>query len=103
MVDEVADNGVSGLRDDRPGLERVLSACKRGEVDTILVQRLDRLSRSTALTVELMDALKEYGIRLESPDGRLSGVPDVAGLQRDLAAALHDARSSSMRSRSASS
>ncbi len=64
VVDEVTDNGVSGLRGDRPGLERVLSACKRGEVAIVLVQRLDRLSRSTTLTVELMDALSACGVRL---------------------------------------
>lgn len=88
VVDEVSDNGVSGLRGDRPGLERVLAACKRGEVDIVLVQRLNRLSRSTTLTVKLIDTLKEYGIRLESPDGRLSGVPDVAEFQRDLAESM---------------
>lgn len=64
VVDEVADNGVSGLRGDRPGLQRVLAACKRGEVDIVLVQRLDRLSRSATLTVELMDVLNACGVRL---------------------------------------
>lgn len=64
VVDEVSDNGASGLRGDRPGLLRLLAACKGGEVDIVLVQRLDRLSRSTTLTVELMDALSACGVRL---------------------------------------
>lgn len=45
---------MSGSRDDRPQLAKLLAACKRGEVDRVIVSRLDRLSRSMAHGAQLL-------------------------------------------------
>src|SRR4051794_8176899 len=45
LVREEVDLDVSGSRRDRPGLDRLLAAVRAGEVEGIIVARLDRLSR----------------------------------------------------------
>lgn len=46
LVDVVVDAGASAKTLDRPGLVRVLAMVKRGEVDAVVVVKLDRLTRS---------------------------------------------------------
>ena len=58
------DQGVSGARFSRPGLEQALAALSRG--DTLIVWRLDRLGRSLTKLVELVDALGTEGIQFVS-------------------------------------
>ena len=55
LVDVVVDAGASAKTLDRPGLSRVLSAVKRGEVDAVVVLKLDRLTRSVADLGTLVD------------------------------------------------
>jgi len=55
LVDVVVDAGASAKTLDRPGLSRVLSAVKRGEVDAVVVMKLDRLTRSVADLGTLVD------------------------------------------------
>ena len=41
--DKFVDEGISGSQTKRPALDRLLSACRRRQVDVVLVWRLDRL------------------------------------------------------------
>ena len=52
---DVRETG-SGARNDRPGLVRVLEAARRGEVDAVIVWKLDRFGRST---LDLLANLRE--------------------------------------------
>lgn len=45
---------MSGTRDDRPQLAKLMEACKRGELDRVICTRLDRLSRSMAHGAQLL-------------------------------------------------
>ena len=45
----------SGSRDDRVQLERLMQACRAGEVDRVIVTRLDRMSRSMAHGAQLLE------------------------------------------------
>jgi site-specific DNA recombinase len=47
LMDVVVDAGVSAKTLDRPGLQRALSMVRKGQVDAIIVAKLDRLTRST--------------------------------------------------------
>lgn len=61
------DAGISGFKDnvDRAALKNAMNALKRGEVKTLLVWKLDRLSRKGAGTVGLMvDGLNKIGARI---------------------------------------
>lgn len=63
-VDEGVSGAVAPAR--RPGLARILKALDAGEADGLLVLKLDRLSRSTRDTIEMVDACRKHGWRLVS-------------------------------------
>ena len=55
LVEIVSDEGKSAKNMDRPGLCRVLSMLKNGEVDGLIVAKLDRLTRSVKDLGHLLD------------------------------------------------
>ncbi len=58
----VAETG-SGARNDRPGLQRVLEAARRGKIGAVLVTRLDRFGRSSLDLLANIRALTDAGAR----------------------------------------
>ena len=46
LIDILADEGISGSTLDRPGLQAALRMVRRGRASTLIVVKLDRLSRS---------------------------------------------------------
>jgi site-specific DNA recombinase len=58
------DEGWSGATLDRPALQRLIAKIRNGEIDRLLVYRLDRLSRSVVDSVELLNELRDLGIDL---------------------------------------
>lgn len=56
LIGVVLDEGVSGKHtDNRPGLMSVIQRLESGEVDGLVVLKLDRLSRSTRDVLDLVD------------------------------------------------
>lgn len=53
----------SGARNDRPGLQRILEAARRGEVDAVVVWKLDRFGRSALDVLANIRALADAGCR----------------------------------------
>ncbi|MBI2894485.1 MAG: recombinase family protein [Deltaproteobacteria bacterium] len=62
---DVAETG-SGARNDRPGLQRVLGAARRGQVDTVIVWKLDRFGRSALDLLANIRILEDAGVRFIS-------------------------------------
>src|SRR5262245_9845331 len=56
LLEVVEDAGASAKTLERPGLQRALSALRRGEADGVVVAKLDRLTRSVADMATLIDA-----------------------------------------------
>ncbi len=54
------DEGVSGARASRPGLEELLKQLKRGDV--LVVWKLDRLGRSLRHLIDLIGRFEERGV-----------------------------------------
>jgi len=63
------DDGVSGGTAERPGLDSLLAALGSGDV--LVVARLDRLGRSLADLVALIDSLREKGVAFQSLQERI--------------------------------
>ncbi len=62
LVDRVyEDGGYSGKNIDRPGFQRLLADIAAGEIDIVVVHRLDRLSRSLLDFARIMEAFAESG------------------------------------------
>jgi DNA invertase Pin-like site-specific DNA recombinase len=80
IVGEYVDTGISGAKEHRPALDRLLSDCRRRLVDAVVVYRYDRFARSLR---QLVNALEEFrtigidfvslheGVDTSTPNGRL--------------------------------
>jgi len=66
IVAEYVDAGVSGARERRPELDRMLVACKRRQVDAVVVYRYDRFARSLRQLVNALCEFNELGIQFIS-------------------------------------
>jgi DNA invertase Pin-like site-specific DNA recombinase len=95
IVAEYTDEGVSGSRDSRPGLNLLVADAKRRKFDVVLVYRYDRFARSLR---QLVNALCEFdslgihfvslheGVDTSTPNGRLVfGIfASIAEFEREL-------------------
>lgn len=95
VADEFIDAGVSGSKESRPALNRLLADAKRRKFDAVLVYRYDRFARSLR---HLVNALAEFdalgihfvslheGVDTSTPNGRLVfGIfASIAEFEREL-------------------
>lgn len=92
---EYVDIGISGAKEKRPQLDRLLIAIRRREVDAVAVWKLDRLGRSLKHLVNLIAEWESLGVGFVSlrdnldfstPGGRLmfNIIASMAEFERDL-------------------
>ncbi len=95
IADEYVDKGISGSKEHRPALDRLLSDCRKRRVDAVVVYRYDRFARSVR---QLVNALEEFrslgidfvslheGVDTSTPNGRLVfGIfASIAEFEREL-------------------
>ena len=58
------DEGVSGSKTTRPELDKMLQDMRKGLFDCIIVWKFDRLGRSTAHLLQVLEELKNNNVRL---------------------------------------
>lgn len=63
-VDEIFKEKMTGTRKDRPQLEEMIRFLRKG--DTVVVYKLDRISRSTKHLIELADQFEKIGVHFVS-------------------------------------
>jgi DNA invertase Pin-like site-specific DNA recombinase len=92
---ECVDKGISGAKEHRPALDRLLSLCRKRSIDAVVVYRYDRFARSLR---NLVNALEEFralgidfislheGVDTSTPNGRLVfGIfASIAEFEREL-------------------
>ncbi len=67
LVDQSYDDGgYSGGNADRPALQRLMADIERGEVDAVIVHRVDRLSRSLLDFAGIMQCFQEHDVSFVS-------------------------------------
>jgi len=80
VVGEYVDLGISGAKERRPELDKLLQDAKRRKLDAIICWKLDRIGRSLRHLVNLLAELEAVGVALVSfsdhldlstPQGRL--------------------------------
>jgi len=69
--DRFVDEGISGSQTKRPALDRLLAACRRRQVDVVLVWRLDRLGRSLKHLIMTLDEFQSLGVAFVSLNEQL--------------------------------
>jgi len=80
IYEEYVDQGVSGSKESRPALNRLMSDAQRCRFDAVLVWKIDRFGRSLKHLVNSLADLSAFGIAfislrdnldLSTPSGRL--------------------------------
>jgi len=56
------DEGISGKHENRPGYKQLMTMAVNRQIDTIVVYRLDRLSRNATVAIKTLLELDEYGV-----------------------------------------
>jgi len=56
------DQGVSGASSNRPALNELLKACRRGSIDVLVVWKFDRFARSLKQLMEGLETCRALGI-----------------------------------------
>ena len=80
IAGEYIDNGISGTKERRPQLDRLMEAARKRQIDLILVWKLDRFGRSLRQLVVTLEELSSLSVGfisyqdnldLTTPQGRL--------------------------------
>ena len=61
-VQIIEDEGISGSHENRPGYRELMKMALARQIDTIVVYRLDRLSRNATVAIKTLLELDEYGV-----------------------------------------
>lgn len=59
-----ADNGITGTKNTRDEFQKMLQACRAGEVDIVLTKSISRFARNTLDLLEVVRELKGLGIEV---------------------------------------
>lgn len=97
ITGEYIDNGISGTKERRPQLDRLLEAARKRQIDMVIVWKLDRFGRSLKQLVMTLEELSSLGIGfisyqdnidLTTPQGRLMFhiIGSMAEFERELIA-----------------
>jgi DNA invertase Pin-like site-specific DNA recombinase len=66
LKDRYNDGGFSGGTLERPAIKRLLEEVRKGLVNTIVVYKIDRLSRSLANLAKLIELFDQYKLTFVS-------------------------------------
>jgi DNA invertase Pin-like site-specific DNA recombinase len=59
---EYSDQGVSGTKDKRPGLDELMADARKRKFDAVMVWRFDRFARSTKHLITALEEFRHLGI-----------------------------------------
>jgi DNA invertase Pin-like site-specific DNA recombinase len=62
VAGEFVDAGISGAKEHRPGLDKLLSLCRKRLVDAVVVYRYDRFARSLRQLVNALEEFRTLGV-----------------------------------------
>ena len=85
---EYVDKGVSGAKDRRPALDRLLTDARRRRVDVVVCWRLDRLGRNLRHLITLLDELQALGVAFVSLTEGIDATTPAGKLQMHILGAI---------------
>ncbi len=85
---EYVDEGVSGAKDRRPALDRLVSDARRRRFDVLVVWRLDRLGRNLRHLILLLDDLQAVGVAFVSLSEGIDATTPAGRLQLHVLGAI---------------
>jgi DNA invertase Pin-like site-specific DNA recombinase len=82
------DDGISGVRDNRPDLDRLRQRMMAREFSSVVVSKMDRLGRSLGMILRFWDDADAAGVRVIVIDQGIDTSTPAGRLQRNMLAAL---------------
>ena len=71
FVEVFSDRGLTGTKENRPGFQAMLTACRNHEVDIVLAKSLTRFARNTVILLNTVRELKSLGIDIHFEEERI--------------------------------
>src|SRR5215470_4382694 len=62
IVEEYKDEGISGSKDSRPALDKLMKDARKRKFDVVIVARFDRFARSVSHLLRALDEFNHLGI-----------------------------------------
>jgi DNA invertase Pin-like site-specific DNA recombinase len=85
---EYVDHGITGTKDSRPALDRLVKDAKRRKFDALLVWKLDRLGRNLKHLITLLDDLQALGVAFVSLGEGIDATTPAGKLQMHILGAI---------------
>src|SRR5262249_22475786 len=85
---EYIDRGVSGAKDRRPALDRLVGDAKRRRFDVLVCWRLDRLGRNLKHLITFLEELQALGIAFVSLGEGIDATTPAGKLQMHILGAI---------------
>jgi len=85
---EYVDTGVSGAKDRRPALDRMIADARRRRFDVLVCWRLDRLGRNLKHLITLLDDLHALGVAFVSLAEGIDATTPAGKLQLHILGAI---------------
>ncbi len=97
LIEVIRDEGISGKSLERVGMNKLMGMADAGSIDAVIVYKLDRLSRNTIDTLNLIEMFENQGIAFHSISEKvdtksatgkffLTIISAIAQMERDLIA-----------------
>ena len=84
----IRDEGISAKNLNRPGIDILISSVKAGTIKTVIVCKIDRLTRSVADLNRLVELFKKYDVALVSLAESLDATTATGRLMMNLLASV---------------
>jgi len=84
LPDHYDDGGFTGANMNRPGLQKLLQHVQAGQVDCIVLYKIDRLSRSLLDFVRMIDLFEKHGASFVSVTQQFNSATSVGRLTLNL-------------------
>jgi DNA invertase Pin-like site-specific DNA recombinase len=88
IYQEYVDSGISGAKESRPALDRMIKDARRRRFDAVLVWRLDRLGRNLRHLILLLDDLHALGVAFVSLAEGIDATTPAGKLQLHILGAI---------------
>jgi len=86
FVGVYADEAKTGTKEDREQFQRLLSDCRLGKIDMVIVKSISRFARNTVTLLATVRELKERGINVFFEDSKILSISEEGELMLTLLA-----------------
>ena len=82
-----SDRGITGTKEERPGFQAMLEACREGKIDIVLAKSITRFARNTVVLLSTVRELRSLGIDIYFEEERIHTLSAQGELMISLLAA----------------